>query len=99
MRGTVLGALTAGLVAGVTLTIGARHQDATAQPPQKLQAWDYKVVEFWSQHTDGAAESFTNRLQRLAADRWEYVGPVNTYQPATPANSGFYGYIAFRRPR
>jgi hypothetical protein len=58
--------------------------------------WEYRIEQI----ADGESLSdFTDRLNRLGADGWEYVG-ANLYTtpgPAGPAPTD-YGYV-FKRPK
>jgi hypothetical protein len=103
MRGKLLLAFLAGLVVGVVfLAVASRQPQAAAQAvvvrgPQ----WEYKAVKFTP--LDNVA---TIELNRLAADRWEYVGVIST---GVHSDTGGVGagvrkvdrptFVAFRRPK
>jgi hypothetical protein len=106
MNGKCIAALVVGIALGVAasssgLVPGAAGQVQVRGP--NLQQWEYKVV-FSSIAGTGEKDSerFTNEFDRLAADRWEYVGPVldRTSTGLNGAYSGINGvYVLFKRPK
>ncbi|MFQ5730667.1 MAG: hypothetical protein ACE5KM_01805 [Planctomycetaceae bacterium] len=60
-----------GLTMGIAAAVSATAPRATAQPPSATSAWESKAVAF----SKDAAQA-TKTLNQLAADGWEYVGPL-----------------------
>jgi hypothetical protein len=89
MNGKVVLVLAAGLVLGCAITFWGRPPAAEGQAPEKAAKYEYTVVEFRSRDTD----DHTRQLTELAANGWEYVGPVN----ADTAN--LRTFVAFKRPK
>jgi hypothetical protein len=61
------------------------------QQPRKVPQWEYEAVAFSLAHS---AEENTKKLNDLAAEGWDYAGPLTT-----PAPSVNWGYIAFKRQK
>jgi len=92
----VIATLTAGIV---ILTIG--RQEAVGQRPAAQARWEYKVVKFRGGHGSQAIspDDIATEMNRLAADGWEYVGPVLDV-PTTPTQGYLSSqcFVAFKRP-
>ena len=74
--------IVAGIVTSALLLFAHAQQPSTPRRgPGNSAEWEYKTVSF-----DVGAGEASNRLNALAADGWQYVGPL--------AN----GLVAFRRP-
>jgi hypothetical protein len=71
--------LTLGFAASICIT---RQPEAQGQEKPKKQQWEYKVVSCSLYGNKGllpdrdAAKALTEQYNTLAADGWEYVGPV-----------------------
>ncbi|TMQ30494.1 MAG: hypothetical protein E6K70_24075 [Planctomycetota bacterium] len=87
MSGKTVASLIAGLVIGIAVGALGWHPEAKATP-NRAEGWEYKTVLL--RRTDaefaGGAE---NKLNALAKDGWEYIGPVYSDLPV----------IAFKRLR
>ena len=73
----------------------------TQQVGQDKHGWEYKVVTFKVGDGDDAQ---TKEIQLLAADGWEYVGPLcagaNPYQLSSrPGTVTSCGHVLFKRPK
>jgi hypothetical protein len=87
----------AGLMVGVLGAMLWRQGDVQAQPPAAKTSYEYKVVEFGTGPLNTeTADDMTQKLNKLAADGWEYVGPVAN---ATADKAFLQGYVAFRRAK
>jgi hypothetical protein len=93
--------LTLGFAAALFVTSQPEAQ-AQAQEKPKKQQWEYKVVYCALSGEKGllpdkdAAKTLTEQYNTLAADRWEYVGPVveQTYPVARGVAGAAYQGIA-----
>lgn len=93
------------LIAGfVTATIMFRPPGTQAQQPAKRQQWEYKVVFTSAQDSDGA-QDLTNQYNALAAEGWEFVGPIvdKTERNGSGSNVHYVGirgaFTLFRRQK
>jgi Domain of unknown function (DUF4177) len=101
MRATLPAAALVGLAVGLCLPAVVGLAGARGQPPPRPPsgpAYEYKVVEFGTGvHNSESADDMTKKLNALAADGWDYAGPVAN---ATDNDRRFLqGFVAFRRPK
>jgi hypothetical protein len=92
--------LVVGLVLGLATAFIARQPEVQAQERVKAQAFEYKVVLVPDHRTSGGSNTgnadamkMTTQFNALAADGWEYVGPV-VETSARP-----YCFVLFKRQR
>jgi hypothetical protein len=91
MGGKLIPAAVGGLAVLLAAALLGAPPAAQGQRAERLPRWEYKAVVF-----DGAApvEAHSKRLNELAADGWEYAGPV------APTGRSFDRYVvAFRRAK
>src|SRR5262245_17719240 len=97
MRRKLIAATVGGLVLGLLGTLFWRHSDAVAQQPPPKVSYEFKVVEFGTGFLNTeTADDMTKKLNKLADEGWEYVGPL-----ASPADDKRFvqGFVAFRRAK
>jgi hypothetical protein len=97
---TVKGVL-AGAVVGLVVVMGLGLLTPARGEPEKPTgpaAYEYKVVEFGTGQANGEdADDMGKKLNALAKDGWEYVGPVAN---ATVNDRHFLqGFVAFKRAK
>ena len=103
MTGKLIVALVAGLVLGVAGTsLVVNQTEARGQGKEKKQQWEYKVILASSEGKD-APKAMTDKYNALAADGWEYVGPVVNSTHARALNGPYSGisgaFVVFKRPK
>jgi hypothetical protein len=103
MKGRLTVAVVVGLVIGLTILLAGRQQEAQGQKREIVRQWEYKVFAFGIDPDQRkAADSQTERMNQLAAEGWEYVGPLSTSSQAfgVQRNQTHYTtYVAFKRPK
>jgi hypothetical protein len=121
MNGKLEVALAIGLTLGFAGAILVKRQpEAQGQEKPKKQQWEYKVVACSLYGDKGllpdkdATQALTEQYNSLAADGWEYVGPVveKTFPAGPqaarvvvagappPAYQGISGtFVLFKRPK
>ena len=92
MNAKLMSAVMVGLIAGLFISSFGWQQTAHGQQ-EKAPRWEYKVESF----SDIASDS-TERLNKLAADGWEYVGLISTVR-AEGAAFGKPAQVAFKRSK
>jgi hypothetical protein len=98
-RNLIAGAVL-GLLLGLAIPWLLLRPEAQAQQPDKVQKWEYKVVSFRGANDAKIIERSTQRLNELAEEGWEYVGPVSNYSKTYGGGDvESFGYVAFRRPK
>jgi hypothetical protein len=99
MRVRLFAAVIIGLILG-GLGTSALSTRAQGQAKEKARQWEYKVIFSTTGGNDSAAE-MTEKYNKLAEDRWEYVGPIvesTTARNPSMTYAGITGiYIMFRR--
>jgi hypothetical protein len=106
MTGKLITAVAAGLFLGIAGTaVVVRQPEARGQEPERgrpKQQWEYKVI-FSSTEAQDPARAMTEQYNLLAAEGWEYVGPVVEKTHARSPNGNYAGvsgaYVLFRRPK
>jgi hypothetical protein len=87
----------AGLVLGLVATALWRQPDVSAQVPPAKVAYEYKVVEFGDgPQNSQTAEDMTKKVNKLAEEGWEYVGPVAN---ASEDRRFLQGFVLFRKAK
>ena len=100
MKRTVIAAAVIALFSGLAIAHLVSHPEARAQQQQKGQKWEYRVVIFLGSTKAEAIKSETKKLNDLANEGWEYVGPLSSYSRTYGSGeSESYGFVAFRRPK
>jgi hypothetical protein len=100
MKRTTLMAAAVGLAAGLGIGQLAVQPAAVAQAPEKGPKWEYKVVVFSARDDVKEVKGMTADLNDLAADGWEYVGPVaGEFKTFGNGDQRATGFVAFRRPK
>jgi hypothetical protein len=103
MTGKLIAAVVAGLVLGVAGTsLFVNQPEARGQQKEKQPQWEYKVILASAEAKD-AAKVMTEQYNALAAEGWEYVGPVVDSTHARALNGPYSGiggaFILFKRPK
>ena len=103
MTGKLIAVAVVGLVLGYVGAVMPRGQSASlAQEKGRKQQWEYRVV-FCSTEGKQNEKKMTEQYNALAAEGWEYVGPVvdSTHNRALNAHySGIGGaYVVFKRSK
>jgi hypothetical protein len=80
-----------GLVVALAALLLPPPREAKGQRVEKPQQWEYQAVAFTLVATE---EAHTKKLNALAAEGWEYAGPV---VPPVPTQGR--SVIAFKRPK
>jgi hypothetical protein len=75
----------------LSLSSGGRTGAEPKADPAKVQQWEYNAVDVYT-----TAPEATEQLNKLAAQGWEYAGPVFIQPNTTLAGRSL---IAFRRPK
>jgi hypothetical protein len=100
MNRTVIAAAFIGLGAGLALGYVISHSEARADAQVKGPAWEYKVVAFRGANSTKVIERDGEKLNELANEGWEYVGPISSYSKTTEGGDvDSFGIVAFRRPK
>jgi hypothetical protein len=85
---------------GVTVAVALLYQPpAWGQGQRPKTQWEYRVVLSATKHEKQQADAMTRDFNALAADGWEYVGPVSE-----STENGLYllrqgVFTLFRRPK
>jgi hypothetical protein len=104
MKAKLLASLVVGMVIGCAISQVALQTQAYAQAKANARPlqWEYKVVYCNAiGRTEALAVEMTLQFNRLAANGWDYVGPVVewTLDDMRGSYRGVGGqYILFRRP-
>src|SRR5262245_14308503 len=103
MTSKLIAAVAVGLVLGYVSAVMPWGQPASlAQEKDRKQRWEYRVVFSYTEGKE-KAKKMTEDYNALAAEGWEYVGPVvdSTHNRALNANySGIGGaYVIFKRSK
>jgi hypothetical protein len=89
-----------GLFAGLALAYLGLHPQVHADVQVKGPMWEYKVVAFRGARDAKVIEHETQKLNELANEGWEYVGPISNYSKTFGSGDvESYGFVAFRRPK
>jgi hypothetical protein len=99
MKRNLAFAVVLGLAVGLAFSSYRGQPEARAEKQAKAQQWEYKVFPF-ATFEGKVANNFTERMNKLSADGWEYVGAVST-SSKTFGNGSTHStaYIAFKRPK
>lgn len=103
MRGKLVAMFVVGLVlGGLGMCVVPNQPEARGQAKEKKQAWEYQVVYSSTEGKDAAA-AMTKRYNALAAEGWEYVGPVVDYTQARSPQGAYSGlagtFVVFKRAK
>jgi hypothetical protein len=103
MTGKLIAVVAGGLLLGVAGTfLFVNQPQARGQQKEKQPLWEYKVI-FSSAEAKDAAKVMTEQYNTLAAEGWEYVGPVVESTHARALNGPYSGiggaFILFKRPK
>jgi hypothetical protein len=106
MTGKLITAVAFGLLLGVAGTsLVVRQPEARGQEPERKQPkqqWEYKVL-FSSAEVKDPARAMTEQYNLLAAEGWEYVGPVVERTHSGGPTGGYTGiggaYVLFKRSK
>jgi hypothetical protein len=91
MNAKSMATLAIGLVVGAAVMFFVGTSWPQAQAQGKAQAWEYRVATF---HSNGSLK-FEERLNKAAADGWEYAGMLSLVTSPQAAE----GYVALKRPK
>jgi hypothetical protein len=82
---------------------------AAEESPRTREApkWEYKVIDYGYGYKDMKArdKAFTDALNKLGKDGWEYCGPlttetiIETKVTGFTASAGSRSFVVFKRPR
>ncbi len=106
MIGKLIGVVI-GVAIGGVVALALKQPEAQGQEKAKNAQWEFKVVFSTSgpfdNDTRGAENAMTNQYNTLAAEGWEYVGPVvdkNTRAQGPPHNTLTDGaFVLFKRQK
>jgi len=63
-----------GLVLGVPMILALNQQGARGQGQDRAPQWEYEVLAFSDHQEDAHRGKHVDRVNKLAAEGWEYVG-------------------------
>jgi hypothetical protein len=113
MKSKIVAAVTIGLLMGLVASSSLEQSEAQGQREEPKQEWEYKVVGFLAGIKDRNVDEHQQQIEKLAAEGWEYVGPLlagshpNLSVPITSGRQDFSGRsrmfagstVLFKRPK
>jgi hypothetical protein len=102
MNGKMITAAFVGLVLGYAGALHWGQPASLAREKGGKQRWEYRVV-FSTTEGAGNEKKMTEQYNALAAEGWEYVGPVVDSTHAKSPNGNYAGiggaYVVFKRAK